>query len=163
MPKKTVKRPTLCWKCLNAVPTATSGCSWSRDLVPVPGSVAEKHQQKSNGSIYEAYCVDYCPEFQKDSKVPEQICKNDEACMSLAVIILQKQMERYRQVLEWYRQALDQYARTRKDKFLGQIRDIERELLTPYYADLSLHTVDLRAVCNELRQKAGLPKLEEMQ
>ena len=103
-----------------------------------------------------AYCVDYSPEFQKDSKVPEQICKNDEACMRLAVIILQKQMERYRQVL-------DQYARTRKDKFLGQIRDIERELLTPYYADLSLHTVDLRAVCNELRQKAGLPKLEEMQ
>lgn len=154
MPKKTIKRPTLCWKCRNAMPTATSGCSWSRDLVPVPGWVAEKHQQKSNGSIYEAYCVDYCPEFQKDSKVPEQICKNDEACMRLAVIILQKQMERYRQ-------ALDQYARTRKDKFLGQIRDIERELLTPYYAALSLHTVDLRAVCNELRQKAGLPKLEE--
>lgn len=71
MPKKTVKRPTICWKCRNAVPTATSGCSWFRDLVPVPGWVAEKHQQKSNGSIYEAYCVDYCPEFQKDSKVPE--------------------------------------------------------------------------------------------
>lgn len=65
--------------------------------------------------------------------------------------------------MERYRQALDQYARTRKGKFLGQIRDIERELLTPYYAALSLHTVDIRAVCNELRQKAGMPKLEEMQ
>lgn len=156
MPKKTVKRPTLCWKCRNAVPTATSGCSWSRDFVPVPGWVAEKHTtpHANDGGTITAYCVDYCPEFQKDSKVPEQICKNDEACMRLAVIILQKQMERYRQ-------ALDQYARTRKGKFLGQIRDIERELLTPYYAALSLHTVDLRAVCNELRQKAGLSELEE--
>lgn len=158
MPKKTVKRPTICWKCRNAVPTATSGCSWSRDIVPVPGWVAEKHTtpHANDGGMITAYCVDYCPEFQKDSKVPEQICKNDEACTRLAVIILQKQMERYRQ-------ALDQYARTRKGKFLGQIRDIERELLTPYYAALSLHTVDIRAVCNELRQKAGMPKLEEMQ
>ena len=157
MPKKTVKCPTLCWKCRNAVPTATSGCSWSRDLAPVPGWVAEKRTmpRANDGGTITAYCVDYCPKFQKDSKVPEQICKNDEACMRLAVIILQKQMERYRQ-------ALDQYARTRKAKLLGQIRDIERELLTSHYAALSLHTVDLRAVCNELRQKAGLPKLEEM-
>ena len=156
MPKKTVKRPTLCWKCRNAVPTETTGCSWSRDFVPVDGWVVENHTtpHANDGGMITAYCVDYCPEFQKDSKAPEQICKNDEACMRLAVIILQKQMERYRQ-------ALDQYARTRKDKFLGQIRDIERELLTPYYAALSLHTVDLRAVCNDLRQKAGLQKLEE--
>lgn len=104
MPKKTVKRPTICWKCRNAVPTATSGCSWSRDLVPVPGWVAEKHTtpHANDGGMITSYCVDYCPEFQKDSKAPEQICKNDEACM-------------------------------------------------------------LRAACNELRQKAGLPKLEEMQ
>lgn len=39
----------------------------------------------------------------------------------------------------------------------------ERDLLTPYYAALTLHSVDLRQVCNELRQKAGLPELEEMQ
>lgn len=40
---------------------------------------------------------------------------------------------------------------------------IERDLLTPYYAALTLHSIDLRQVCNELRQKAGLPELEEMQ
>lgn len=39
---------------------------------------------------------------------------------------------------------------------------IERDLLTPYYAALTLHSIDLRQVCNELRQKAGLPELEEM-
>ena len=31
------------------------------------------------------------------------------------------------------------------------------------YAALTLHSIDLRQVCNELRQKAGLPELEEMQ
>ena len=156
MPKKTVKRPTLCWKCRNAVPTATSGCSWSRDLVPVPGWVAEKHQQKSNGSIYEAYCVTSCPLFQKDGKNSADSCKDDTGRIRIAEHILRGQMNRYRT-------ALERYARTRSANDLAQFRSIERDLLTPYYAALTLHSIDLRQVCNELRQKAGLPELEEMQ
>lgn len=62
-----------------------------------------------------------------------------------------------------YRTALKRYARTGSDNDLAQFRSIERDLLTPYYAALTLHSVDLREVCNELRQKAGLPELEEMQ
>ena len=54
-------------------------------------------------------------------------------------------------------------ARTRSADDLAQFRSIECDLLTPYYAALTLHSIDLRQVCNELRQKAGLPELEEMQ
>ena len=62
-----------------------------------------------------------------------------------------------------YRSVLQRYARSRSDNDLAQLKAVERELFTPYYAALTLHSIDLRQVCNELRQKAGLPELEEMQ
>ena len=159
MPKKTVKRPTICWKCRNAVPTATSGCSWSRRFVPVEGWTAErKHTAKGNGSaddVYETYCVTACPEFRKDDG-GDVMCRSNEGCLCIAEHVLRLQMNRYRT-------ALERYARTGSDNDLAQLRSIERDLLTPYYAALTLHIIELRQMCNELRQKAGLPELEEMQ
>ena len=80
----------------------------------------------------------------------------EEGVLVIAEHILRGQMNRYRT-------ALERYARTRSDNDLAQFRSIECDLLTPYYAALTLHSIDLREVCNELRQKAGLPELEEMQ
>ena len=97
-----------------------------------------------------------CPLFQKDSKNSADSCKDDTGCIRIAEHILRGQMNRYRT-------ALERYARTRSANDLAQFRSIERDLLTPYYAALTLHSIDLRQVCNELRQKAGLPELEEMQ
>ena len=154
MPKKTVKHPAICWKCRNAVPSASTGCSWSRRFVPVEGWTAEKHQQKQSGSVYETYCVISCPLFQKDSRNSADSCKDGTGCVRIAEHILRGQMNRYRT-------ALERYARTRSDTDLAQFRSIERDLLTPYYAALTLHSIDLREVCNEERRRVGLPELEE--
>lgn len=61
MENKQIKKATLCWRCRHAVPSASTGCSWSRRFVPVEGWTAEKHQQKQSGSVYETYCVISCP------------------------------------------------------------------------------------------------------
>lgn len=97
-----------------------------------------------------------CPLFQKDGGNSADSCKDNTGCVRIAEHILRGQMNRYRT-------ALERYARTRSDNDLAQFQSIERDLLTPYYAALTLHSIDLREVCNELRQKAGLPELEEMQ
>lgn len=60
-----------------------------------------------------------------------------------------------------YRSALQRYARSRSDNDLAQLKAVERELFTPYYAALMMHSVDLRQVCNEERRRVGLPELEE--
>ena len=94
------------------------------------------------------YCVISCPLFQKDGRNSADSCKDDTGCVRIAEHILRGQMNRYRT-------ALERYARTGSDNDLAQLRSIERDLLTPYYAALTLHII-------ELRQKAGLPELEEM-
>lgn len=149
------KRPTLCWHCKNAVPTGTSGCSWSRDFQPVKGWVADAHNLKtqSSGRHLNTYCVIYCPQFQKDN-ANSAVCKDAESCLRLAEVVLQKQMDRYRA-------ALVQYAKTRQEKFLIRLRNIERDLLTPYYAAMGMHQIDFRAICNAMRRDVGLPKLED--
>ena len=95
-----------------------------------------------------------CPLFQKDSKNSADSCKDDTGCIRIVEHILRGQMNRYRT-------ALERYARTRSDTDLAQFRSIERDLLTPYYAALTLHSIDLRQVCNEERRRVGLPELEE--
>lgn len=151
---KTHKKPSLCWKCKNAVPSATCGCSWSRDAVPVDGWEAEKHtgkrQSNEDYGVYESYNVKSCPKFEKDNKI-ENHCKDDNACLRIAELILRSQMNRYRA-------ALDNYART--GKHLAEVTAVERELLTPYYASLTMYSVDLFDVCNEYRRQVGLPELE---
>lgn len=156
MENKQIKKATLCWRCRHAVLSASTGCSWSRRFVPVEGWTAEKHQQRSNGSAYETYCVTSCPLFQKNGKSSADSCKDDAGCIRIAEHILRGQMNRYRT-------ALERYARTRSANDLAQFRSIECDLLTPYYVALTLHIIDLRQVCNGLRQKAGLPEQEEMQ
>lgn len=159
MENKQIKKATLCWKCKNAVPTKGAGCSWSRAFQPVEGWTAErKHTAKGNGSaddVYETYCVTACPEFRKDDG-GDVLCRSDEGCLRIAEHVLRLQMNKYRS-------ALQRYARSRSDNDLAQLKAVERELFTPYYAALTMHSVDLRQVCNGLRQKAGLPELEEMQ
>lgn len=152
------KAASICWKCRNAVPTETTGCSWSRDFVPVDGWVAEKHciyVNPDSSRRVVSYCVEYCPEFWGDTKAEkQQICKDEEACLRLAETLLRKEMERYRA-------ALNQYSKYHEKKLIGKIRDIERYLMSPHYAALSLHSVDMRSICDRMRQAAGLPKLEE--
>lgn len=153
------KKPSICWKCKNAVPSASSGRSWSRAFQPVEGWTEErKHTAKGNGStedVYETYCVTACPEYRKNDG-GDVMCRSNEGCLRIAEHVLRLQMNKYRS-------ALQRYARSRSDNDLAQLKAVERELLTPYYAALTMHSVDLRQVCNGLRQKAGLPELEEMQ
>ncbi len=157
MENKQIKKATLCWKCKNAVPTKDAGCSWSRAFQPVEGWTAErKHTAKGNGSaddVYETYCVTACPEFRKDDG-GDVMCRSNEGCLCIAEHVLRLQMNKYHS-------ALQRYARSRSDNDLAQLKAVERELFTPYYAALTMHSVDLRQVCNEERRRVGLPELEE--
>ena len=48
---------TLCWRCINA----TGGCSWSQELIPIPGWEARKTYIENKFYSYEVFA---CPEYQ---------------------------------------------------------------------------------------------------
>lgn len=56
-------KATLCWDCLNAVPSTEHGCEWSKGYKPVEGweAVADKSFEGSG------YTVISCPKFRRDS------------------------------------------------------------------------------------------------
>lgn len=53
-----------------------------------------------------------------------------------------------------YKSALREYARGKVEE--ADVLAIERELCSPYYAILTLHAVDLPALCKEMRREAGV-------
>lgn len=53
-----------------------------------------------------------------------------------------------------YRRALEKYDGSPES--IGRIRSIEREILTPYYAALTMNAIDLKRYCNDLRKKYGI-------
>ena len=59
---------SLCWFCINSVPSKDGkrGCSWSRGLKPVPDWEAEKMEHCSAFLKATAYKVRECPEFVRD-------------------------------------------------------------------------------------------------
>ena len=72
------QKPTLCWKCKNAVPDrdGEGGCSWSRKFHPVDGWIAtptkvtriykgEQEKIRKGPAYMESFLVHYCPEFKE--------------------------------------------------------------------------------------------------
>lgn len=62
-PPRYITQGTLCWDCKHAVPSATTGCSWSRSFRPVPGWTASQTEPNSDRAA--SYFVERCPEFVK--------------------------------------------------------------------------------------------------
>lgn len=58
-------RMQLCWLCRKAIATPGCHCSWSNDLIPVPGWTAT--ESEANG--YTNYHITRCPEFMPDEIV----------------------------------------------------------------------------------------------
>lgn len=62
---------SLCWRCVNAVPSddGLRGCSWSRRFVPVEGWHAERNDLKTVRlgvvTVCESYFVHGCPKFKE--------------------------------------------------------------------------------------------------
>lgn len=54
----------ICWRCQNS----TGRCSWSRELKPVEGWVAEPTivRNKEGKVLYSSYKIIFCPEFLQD-------------------------------------------------------------------------------------------------
>ena len=56
------RREQLCWSCDKCI----SGCSWSRDFVPVPGWDADAdYHTRSDARDIKTYKIYDCPEFKK--------------------------------------------------------------------------------------------------
>ena len=50
----------MCWRCQNS----TGRCSWSRELKPVDGWIAEPTKiNNQNGDVYDSYKILFCPNF----------------------------------------------------------------------------------------------------
>lgn len=154
--KKKVQKPTLCWKCKNAVPKISggkyiAGCSWSIKFEPVKGWTARKSvKQGRNGSFLESWNVKSCPEYEADRSEDGAFNRrSDDAYIRIASIILGNQMQSYRA-------ALEKYAETGEEKYLFRVKSIERELLSPYYTALALGKVDFREVIKQCRREAGV-------
>jgi len=58
-------RMQLCWLCRKAIATPGCHCSWSKDLIPVPGWTATESEAKG----YTNYYITRCPEFMPDEIV----------------------------------------------------------------------------------------------
>ena len=62
--KDTRPKKSLCWSCANAIPSSTTGCSWSQSFQPVSGWTAIRrdiYTGEINGT--ESYIVQKCPYF----------------------------------------------------------------------------------------------------
>lgn len=90
---------TICWMCANAVPSDTTGCSWSENEIPVDGWVAENttkaHAREMRDSEFQRslkfYNVHDCPMFKPDTKRLDLATSQDKkgvARLGIAVIRL---------------------------------------------------------------------------
>ena len=65
-------KATLCWDCLNAVPSTENGCEWSKGYRPVEGweAILTKYETTTVWDtaprFVESYCVVRCPKFELD-------------------------------------------------------------------------------------------------
>lgn len=57
---------TLCWKCQHAVPTETTGCSWSRFGQVVEGAEGFPMLIDSHKFCRDSFIVTSCPQFLED-------------------------------------------------------------------------------------------------
>ena len=154
--KEEVKTPTLCWSCRNAVPKMVNGkyvcgCSWSIHLEPVKGWTAEKSIKKPHSDDpTETWNVLDCPEYDAD-RPDDAACNHgcDDGYEKLAAIVLERQMQSYKL-------ALKQYAETGKEKYLYRVKSMEHDMLSPYYAALTLGNVDFEALIIQCRKEAGV-------
>ena len=71
----------------------------------------------------------------------------DDGYVRLAAEILRSEFSAYRRALEKY---------DGSPESIGRIRSIEREILTQYYAALTMNAIDLKRYCNDLRKKYGI-------
>ena len=71
----------------------------------------------------------------------------DDAYVQLAACILRLAFDRYRRIL---------CRCARGDATEAEVQAIKHELCTPYYAALSLHRVDLPALCRSMREEIGV-------
>ena len=127
------------------------GCSWSKEFIPVKGWTAEKDVKEANSpKPIETWKVIDCPEYEADR--PEDMAFDhgcDEAYLKIAERVLKLQMDSYRS-------ALNQYAETGNEKYLYRVKAIERDLLTQYYAAITLGKVDFKALIVQCRKEAGV-------
>lgn len=66
--RRTKSQGTLCWECQKA----TGTCSWSKNLTPVKGWIADGGKMAMGDRLVDSYFVHECPEFEKDNPKREQ-------------------------------------------------------------------------------------------
>lgn len=145
---------SLCWSCQNAVPTATTGCCWSRNFIPVKGWEA-----KPNPDM-ESFRIKKCPLFKEETPESRQenLCKYDSACIKLAEHIIKSEISHYREILRQYSQA-PLYSKD-SQKVAGELHCIERYLCSEVYANLTMRLVDFKDFCNQCRREYGLEPMD---
>lgn len=57
---------TLCWRCVNSIPGLRTGCSWSREFIPVEGWMAVEKTRVYDGHPRLTYSVILCPDFVEE-------------------------------------------------------------------------------------------------
>lgn len=145
---------SICWNCRHAIPSVSTGCNWSKNFIPINGWDVIQNENED----IESYKVKRCPCFEEDTAESRRVyqIKNDNAAVRLAEIILKSQVTHYKDLLRNYAKAFDN-----RVKFVGEIRSIERDFLSEYYANLTLRKVDMVSFCNQCRREAGIGPIDE--
>lgn len=98
--------PSLCWKCIHAVPTSTCGCEWSMDHQPVEGWIAEVTNNEPDSyyytSPYPTYHVYECPKFKESGKGRPMKDALDKNVRGLGLAVVKRALDDYRELYADY-------------------------------------------------------------
>ena len=97
-------------------------------------------------------CPDYAEYKARLSWLRSDPHSIEDAYLMLAGHIVSSEIKRYKRALRKYAHG----GITQEE-----VQQIEDEICTPYYATLTLYSMDLSALCRSMREEAGLPELEE--
>ena len=147
---------SLCWSCQNAVPSATTGCSWSRHFKPIEGWEAIPNPNPEMKSFRVRQCP--CFKAETDESRKGNFCKYDSACVRLVEHILKSEIQHYREILNQYAKAP---VYSDRQKVVGELRTVEKDLCSKVYANLTMRLVDMRAFCNQIRREYGIEPMDE--
>ena len=147
-----------CYKCWKA---SRSGCSWAKRFELVEGSIAENINRRNDHKEYEAFKIFFCPEWQSDDQMPEEVKKepyNEDGCVNALCAIAKEIAEDYRYTLNEIKRfrILYNYQDARPERY-GR-KKIE-ETLTKIY-DLLRHKQDIEqnilpAHCDALKRQVN--------
>lgn len=112
------EKSQLCFTCARSC----GGCSWSRELIPVPGWTAVRTLD-ARGRPY-SYAVSACPEYVREGSRWRDL--DEPGCTRLLEAMVRQMRDDYRRGPVKERQAIRRFLRSDRGRKMLQLSDVEK-------------------------------------